>query len=90
VELTLQPVLVASGEEGDGVLVFRDRHLVAILVRLSSLHEEQAGFWFLEKGFGVLDGPQHPIFDDLHAAQVWIKARLADHVGKPPWPNAPV
>jgi hypothetical protein len=86
VDLTLQPVLVESGEEGDGCLVFRDGRLVAVLVRLSELHGEQAGCWFLEKGFGVLDGPQHPSFADLHAATDWMKARLADNFRISLWP----
>jgi hypothetical protein len=86
VDLTLQPVLVASGEEGEGMLVYCDRHLVAILVRLSPLHGDQAGCWFLEKGFGALDGPQHPTFANLEDAQDWVKARLADNLRVRIWP----
>ena len=85
-DLILQPVLVATGEEGEGCLVFRDDYLVAILVRLSPLHGDQAGWWFLEKGFGALDGPQHPSFADLDQAQTWIKARLADNLRISHWP----
>lgn len=85
-ELTLQPVLVATGEEGEGCLVYRDDYLVAILVRLSPIHGDQAGHWFLEKGFGALDGPQHPTFVDLAAAQAWIKARLAGNLRTSIWP----
>lgn len=85
-DLTLQLVLVDSGEEGEGRLVFRDGRLVAVLVRLSELHGDQAGCWFLEKGFGLLDGPQHPSFADLDAATAWIKARLADNFRASHWP----
>lgn len=74
--LTLQPVLVASGEEGDGCLVYADGWLVAVLVRLSDNHEEQAGAWFLEKGFGALDGPDPPVFETLETAQTWVLERL--------------
>jgi hypothetical protein len=74
-DLTLQPILVAAGEEGEGRLVFRDGWLVAVLVRLSAQHREQAGFWYLEKGFGALDGPELPSFEDLDQAKAWI----ADH-----------
>lgn len=83
--LTLQPVFVASGEEGEGWLVFSDGWLVAILVRLSSLHGDEAGFWFLEKGFGPLDRPNTPSFSDLESAQAWMRERLADR----PWPLQP-
>ncbi|HSV02800.1 MAG TPA: hypothetical protein VLI41_06300 [Phenylobacterium sp.] len=75
--LTLQPILVATGEEGEGCLVFHDRWLVAVLVRLSDLHEDRSGCWFLEKGFGGLDGPESPTFDNLDAAQDWIVEHLA-------------
>lgn len=75
--LTLQPVLVATGEEGEGCLVFHDGWLVAVLVRLSDQHEDQAGFWFLEKGFGPLDGPEPPSFDNLDVAQVWLSHQLS-------------
>lgn len=84
-DLTLQPILVATGEEeGDGRLVFHDGWLVAVLVRLSAQHDEHAGFWYLEKGFGALDGPDLPSFQSLDEAKAWI----ADHfLGAPPLPG---
>jgi hypothetical protein len=30
----------------------------------------------LEVGFGRLDGPNHPTFPDVDAAQAWISERL--------------
>lgn len=75
--LTLQPVLVATGEEGDGCLVFVDGWLVAVLVRLSDNHGDDAGAWFLEKGFGMLDGPETPVFESIEGAQSWVLERLA-------------
>lgn len=74
--LTLQPVLVQTGEEGQGLLAFRNGWLVAVLVQLSEIHGDQAGHWFLEKGFGVLDGPQPPVFPDVQVAERWIAERL--------------
>jgi hypothetical protein len=74
--LTLQPVLVAAGEGGEGYLVLFDGWLTAVLVRLSEQHDDQAGWWFLEKGFGRLDTPFHPTFPDLQAAQSWIIEHL--------------
>ena len=47
--LQLQPVLVASEHnDSESQLVFSDGYLVAVLVRLSDLHQEAAGKWFLE------------------------------------------
>lgn len=74
--LTLQPVRVAAGNDTDGVLVFCDGALVAILVRLSDFHDDEAGAWFLEVGMGSLDLPNKPVFNDLGAAQKWISAHL--------------
>ena len=73
---TLQPVRVETGtDDEEGLLVFADGRLVAVLVRLSDRHGTAAGQWFYERGFGRLDGPDHPVFSDLEAAQSWIAAR---------------
>ena len=75
--VTLQSVRVDTGsEDEDGVLVFADGRLVAVLVRLSDEHGDKAGQWFLEHGFNRLDGTAHPTFGDLEAAQAWIAGRI--------------
>ena len=74
--LTFQPVIVDVGEEAEGRLVFDGGRLVAVLARLSRLHGDEAGAWFLEIGFGCLDTPTPPIFPDLAAAGRWVEARL--------------
>lgn len=75
--LHLQPVQVATGSnDHDSQLVFSDGLLVAVLVHLSDQHEEEAGMWFLEVGFGPISGPEQPPFTNLDAAQAWIKRRL--------------
>ena len=75
--LRLQPVQVATGsDDQESRLVFSDGFLVAVLVRLSDQHEDGAGHWFLEVGFGPLDDPRPPVFADLDAAQAWIRDRL--------------
>ena len=87
-DLILQPVLVDTGEEGAGCLVFANGWLVAVLVRLSDTHEDEAGFWFLEKGFGKLDTPDPPLFSDLPTAEQWVKEHLM--IRRPPrWPGDP-
>jgi hypothetical protein len=54
-----------------------DQRLVAVLTRLCDQHENLSGRWFLEAGFGGLDGPNPPTFGDLDVAQEWISGRLA-------------
>jgi hypothetical protein len=77
VKIRFEPVLVAAGEDGEGRLAFCDDHLVAVLVRLSTVHGEAAGRWFLEAAFGRLDGPAHPTFASLDEAMAWIEAGVA-------------
>ncbi len=48
-----------------------------MLVRLSDENEVAPGEWFLEHGFGRLDGPDNPTLTDLDAAQTWISHRMA-------------
>ena len=76
--LRLQPVQVGTGSyDVDGQLVFADGLLAAVLVQLSDYHEDIAGMWFLEAGFGWVDTPTRPTFADLDAAQAWIEQQLA-------------
>ena len=75
--LHLQPVQVATGSpDQDGQLVFHNGCLAAVLVRLSDLHENEAGQWFLEVGFGPVGTASAPAFADLEEAQSWIEQRL--------------
>jgi len=61
--LQLQPVRVKTGShDTEGQLVFSDGFLVAVLVRLSQDHEEEAGLWFLEAGFDGADRATQPKF----------------------------
>ena len=75
--LRLQPVRVATGsDDTDSHLVFANGFLVAVLVLLSDDHDEEAGMWFLEAGFGPVDTATPPTFADLDDAQCWIEQRL--------------
>jgi hypothetical protein len=76
--LTLQPVQVANGSDEEGMLVFdASRRLVAVLTHLSDRYDSVSGHWYLEAGFGVLEGLDHPTYADLDAAQEGIRQRLA-------------
>ncbi len=54
-----------------------EQRLVAVLVRLSDENEVAPGQWYVEAGFGQIDGVNHPAFADLETAQDWIGQRLA-------------
>ena len=76
--LTLQPIRVATGFDEEGMMVLDgEQRLVAVLVRLSDENEVAPGQWYLEAGFGRLDGGSHPTFSNLDMAQDWISQRLA-------------
>ena len=75
--LTFRPVRIATGsEDEDGCLVFNDDRLIAVLVRLSDLHGDAEGKWFLEAAFGRLDPTARPSFDTLDAAKLWIGSQI--------------
>jgi hypothetical protein len=75
---SLHPVAVATGFDEEGMLVFDgEQRLLAVLVRLSDDNEVAPGQWYLEAGFGRIDGTSHPLFSILDLAQEWISQRLA-------------
>ena len=75
---SFQPVRVATGFDEEGMLVLdEEQRLLAVLVRLSDTNEVAPGQWFVEAGFGPLDGGSHPTFSNLDMAQDWISQRLA-------------
>lgn len=76
--LHLQPVQVATGsDDQESRLVFHEDFLVAVLVRLSAIHEIDVGRWYLEAGFGRVDELNAPLFADLDEAQAWILEQLS-------------
>jgi hypothetical protein len=76
--LTLQPIRVATGFDEDGMLVIDEKErLVAVLVRLSDDNEVAPEQWYLEAGFGRIDGTNHPTFSNLDMAKDWISWHLA-------------
>jgi hypothetical protein len=71
----LKEIQIASDYDHDGRLILIDGRLVAVMVRLSELHEQLAGRWYLETGYGVLKN-ERPSFLDLDSAVEWIQCRL--------------
>jgi hypothetical protein len=75
---TLQPVRVATGFDEEGMMLLDERQrLLAVLVRLSDENEVAPGQWYLEAGFGRVDGGSHPLFSNLDQAQAWISQRFS-------------
>jgi hypothetical protein len=76
--LTLRPIRGATGFDEEGMMLLdEEQRLVAVLVRLSDENEVAPGQWYLEAGFGRLDGGSHPTFSNLDIAKDWISQRLA-------------
>lgn len=74
--LKFEPVMVHTGsDDEEGLLVFANDRLVAVLVRLSKQHEKSAGCWFVESSFGIRD--RHRTFTDVSSAEAWISGELA-------------
>jgi hypothetical protein len=84
-QITRQQTRVATTKHGkaeEGLLIFADGVLVAILTRLSgSLGRDGAalrGRWFLEAGFGpcsVIPGDEQ-VFDSPDVGQDWVRRRI--------------
>ena len=77
--LHFEPVLVGHGTDDDeGQLVFDHDRLVALLVRLSSIHGLLQGRWFLEACFiPKAAKPPDALFASIDEASAWIGAQLA-------------
>jgi hypothetical protein len=61
--LTLMQIQVSTNSaDQEGRLVFTDRLLLAVLVRLSDQHTDSAGLWFLEAGFGLASDKEAPLY----------------------------
>jgi hypothetical protein len=76
--LTLQPVRVGNGSDEEGLLVFDEQRLVAVLTHLGEQYDGLSGQWYLEAGFGRVEARDPPTFADLENAQEWIRQRLGN------------
>ncbi len=67
---------MATGFDEEGMMLLdEEQRLLAVLVRLSDENEVAPGQWYLEAGFGRIDGTCHPTFSNLNKAQDWISQR---------------
>jgi hypothetical protein len=49
---------------------------MAMLLRLSDMHETDSGKWYMEVGFGRVADLSPSLFTDIQQAQAWIADRL--------------
>lgn len=67
---------MATGFDEEGMMLLdEEQRLLAVLVQLSDENEVAPGQWYLEAGFGRIDGTWHPTFSNLNKAQDWISQR---------------
>ena len=83
--IRLEPVTIGGVEEGEGLLAYCNDRLVAVLIRLAEGQGASTGCWFVEKAFGPLDRPQHPLFADMEELRTWLASEMADHAGGSPF-----
>ena len=76
--IIFQPMRIATGFDEEGMLVLDERErLLAVLTHLSDENEVSPGQWYLEAGFGRLNGIKHPTFTDLDAVHERVGQRVA-------------
>ncbi|MCJ2049380.1 hypothetical protein [Methylobacterium sp. J-070] len=77
VVLQLQPIAVdTNSPDREGMLVIANGLLVAVLVRLAEPKHDNVGSWFLEAGFGRLQGQRVSAFPTLEDASRWLRRHL--------------
>ena len=64
--------LDTGGTDERAILVLRDGRVTAILSRLSEMHEELAGHWFVETMFGASPSVHQHVFADPEAFVAWL------------------
>ncbi|MCJ2099805.1 hypothetical protein [Methylobacterium sp. E-046] len=75
--LQLQPIAVdTNSPDREGMLVIANGLLVAVLVRLEGPEHDDRGGWFMEAGFGRLQGQRVPTFPTLEDASRWLRRHL--------------
>lgn len=56
----------------DGLLVFRDGRLIAVLSRLGDIHGPLEGHWYIESMFGDVPAFQPPTFETFRQFEDWL------------------
>ncbi|MCJ2117274.1 hypothetical protein MKK65_12000 [Methylobacterium sp. J-001] len=75
--VVLQPIPVdTDSPDREGRLVIANGLLVAVLVRLAEPEHDDVGSWFIEVGFGRLQGRKARTFLSLEDATRWLRRHL--------------
>ena len=75
--LRFEPVLLGQSDDVEGRLVFEQDRLLALIVRLSSIHGTHQGRWFLEACFiPKASSPPAAFFASIDEAETWIQSQL--------------
>lgn len=70
-----QPVtLSASTPDDEGMLVLCDDRLVAVISRLSAIHGDREGRWFIEATFRILPLGPEQTFETLGDVELFLSA----------------
>lgn len=72
-----EPIPLDSPTDTEGLLVFRDDRLIAVVSQLSDLHGGSAGCWFVEASFGLSPLTYPEPFVDLPQLESWLSTTLA-------------
>ena len=66
------PVLLYGiSPDNEGILLFKEGRLLAVLTRLSSIHDDREGQLFIEAVFGDISVPADHLLPDIEAATAW-------------------
>lgn len=72
--LSFQPVtLDTDAPDQEATLVFREGRLLAVLTRLSHIHTENEGKWFLETLFAAVPVLRAPLFETPDELSAWLR-----------------
>lgn len=70
---SFQPVtLDTTSPDSEAALVFRSGRLVAVLTRLSDIHADLGGKWFLEAAFANVPAVQPVVFETMEQFGEWL------------------
>jgi len=72
-ELSFQPItLDVNTPDREAALVFREGRLLAVLTRLSDIHDDLKGKWFVEAIFGEVPPFHAPVFETPDQFGAWL------------------
>jgi len=73
--LSRQPVtLDANTPDQEGLLVFREGRLLAVLSCLGDIHTDLQGHWFIEATFGTMPKQSPLTFETIAHFEEWLSS----------------